>query len=68
MAVAEVEPVRESRGEVGRVGRDAVARLEAVLTSAIAERARRGETIPGFGPRLYPEGDPRAAARVLSGL
>ena len=26
----------------------------------IAERARRGETIPGFGHRLYPDGDPRA--------
>jgi citrate synthase len=27
---------------------------------AIAERARRGETVPGFGHKLYPEGDPRA--------
>lgn len=28
--------------------------------AAITERARRGETIPGFGHPLYPEGDPRA--------
>ena len=28
---------------------------------AMEERLRRGETIPGFGHRLYPEGDPRAA-------
>ena len=28
----------------------------------LAERLRRGEGIPGFGHRLYPEGDPRAAA------
>ena len=28
----------------------------------IAERLRRGEGIPGFGHRLYPERDPRAAA------
>lgn len=27
----------------------------------IAERLRRGEIIPGFGHRLYPDGDPRAA-------
>lgn len=26
----------------------------------IAERLRRGEIIPGFGHRLYPDGDPRA--------
>lgn len=26
----------------------------------ITERLRRGETIPGFGQRLYPQGDPRA--------
>jgi citrate synthase len=28
----------------------------------IAERLRRGEGLPGFGHRLYPECDPRAAA------
>ncbi len=27
----------------------------------LAERLRRGETIDGFGHRLYPDGDPRAA-------
>ena len=26
----------------------------------IADRLRRGESIPGFGHRLYPDGDPRA--------
>jgi citrate synthase len=26
----------------------------------LADRLRRGETIPGFGHRLYPQGDPRA--------
>jgi citrate synthase len=31
------------------------------VTRAIDERARRGESIPGFGHRLYPQGDPRAA-------
>ncbi len=38
--------------------------------SAIAERARRGDALPGFGHPLYPGGDPRvppllAAARAL---
>lgn len=28
--------------------------------ATIASRLRRGEAIPGFGHRLYPEGDPRA--------
>ncbi|MBZ0296416.1 MAG: citrate synthase family protein, partial [Anaerolineae bacterium] len=32
----------------------------------IAERLKRGEGIPGFGHRLYPEGDPRA--RLLLGM
>jgi citrate synthase len=27
---------------------------------AVAERLRRGEDLPGFGHRLYPDGDPRA--------
>ncbi len=29
---------------------------------AFATRLARGETLPGFGHRLYPEGDPRCAA------
>src|SRR5262245_57560492 len=29
---------------------------------AIADRMRRGESVPGFGHRLYPRGDPRGAA------
>lgn len=29
---------------------------------AVAARLRRGETVPGFGHPLYPEGDPRAEA------
>src|SRR5712691_7009466 len=32
------------------------------LRAALAERMRRGETCYGFGHRLYPNGDPRAAA------
>jgi citrate synthase len=28
----------------------------------LAERLRRGDAIPGFGHRLYPDGDPRGAA------
>ncbi|MBO0780850.1 MAG: citrate synthase family protein [Ktedonobacteraceae bacterium] len=32
----------------------------------VAERIRRGEGVPGFGHRLYPQGDPRA--RLLLGL
>jgi citrate synthase len=47
------------------------ARVEALLheartpqgaRAALASRLRRGETIPGFGHRLYPNGDPRGAA------
>lgn len=29
---------------------------------AIADRLRRGESVPGFGHTLYPEGDPRGTA------
>ncbi len=32
------------------------------VKAAVAARIRRGETIPGFGHKLYPEGDPRGAA------
>ncbi|MCX5497864.1 citrate synthase [Kaistia dalseonensis] len=39
--------------EIGRTG-DA--------ESAVAARLARGEAIPGFGHRLYPDGDPRAGA------
>jgi len=41
--------------EVGRPER-----AEAVIT----ERARRGESVPGFGHTLYPDGDPRAAPLI----
>jgi citrate synthase len=33
---------------------------------AIAARLARGETVPGFGHRLYPEGDPRAVALLAA--
>ncbi|MDC0710037.1 citrate synthase [Stigmatella sp. ncwal1] len=36
--------------EVGRPGR---------VATEVNERLRRGESIPGFGHRLYPKGDPR---------
>jgi len=45
------------------------ARIEALLREAgspdqfretVARRLRRGDTVPGFGHRLYPDGDPRA--------
>ena len=35
-------------------------RAQAVIT----ERARRGESVPGFGHTLYPDGDPRAAPLI----
>ncbi|MBI1777902.1 MAG: MerR family transcriptional regulator [Proteobacteria bacterium] len=35
--------------------------------AALAERLRRGESVPGFGHPLYPAGDPRAKA-VLDAL
>jgi citrate synthase len=46
-----------------------VRQIEALLAEAdasgdaratVADRMRRGERIPGFGHRLYPDGDPRA--------
>src|SRR5580658_6580964 len=36
--------------------------MEADPAAAIASRLARGETLPGFGHRLYPDGDPRAGA------
>ena len=33
---------------------------------AIARRLARGERLPGFGHRLYPDGDPRAAALLAA--
>lgn len=36
------------------------------VSAGVADRLRRGEPIPGFGHRLYPDGDPRAA--LLLGL
>src|SRR5215216_5514902 len=53
----------------------AVSRVEALFGEiqkpanaqrVLTQRLRRGEDIPGFGHKLYPEGDPRA--RVLLGL
>jgi citrate synthase len=47
------------------------ARVEALLREAatpagvrltLAQRLKRGESIPGFGHQLYPDGDPRGAA------
>jgi citrate synthase len=32
--------------------------------AAVANRLRRGEAVPGFGHRLYPAGDPRAALLI----
>ncbi|MGF1470515.1 MAG: citrate/2-methylcitrate synthase [Rubrobacteraceae bacterium] len=49
-------------GQIGLVQnllRDAEASGDA--RKVLAERLRRGETIPGFGHSLYPEGDPRGA-------
>jgi Citrate synthase, C-terminal domain len=49
----------------GETSRAVVLLREALRTgnvqSAIAERLKRGERIPGFGQPLYPDGDPRAA-------
>jgi citrate synthase len=35
--------------------------MQTAPRSAIAARLQRGEYVPGFGQRLYPQGDPRAA-------
>lgn len=34
------------------------------LRSTVRERLRRNDTVPGFGHRLYPQGDPRAQLLV----
>jgi citrate synthase len=50
----------------GMTGRVAALLTEPGMTtdprSAIAARLARGERVPGFGQRLYPDGDPRAKA------
>lgn len=35
---------------------------------AVAQRLQRGEPVPGFGHRLYPDGDPRGAELVRQAL
>ncbi len=40
----------------------AESRIMADPRATVAERLARGEELPGFGQRLYPDGDPRAAA------
>lgn len=48
-------------------------RIEAMLEgpaqgvdAALTARLRRGEEVPGFGHRLYPDGDPRAACLLAA--
>ena len=43
-------------------GRAEWTQQQQALGEVVAQRARRGEPIPGFGHTLYPEGDPRAVA------
>lgn len=40
----------------------AESRIMADPKGVVAERLARGDELPGFGHRLYPDGDPRAAA------
>jgi citrate synthase len=49
-------------GETGRLS-SLFAEIQTMrqARTAIAERLRRGESLPGFGQPLYPDGDPRAA-------
>jgi citrate synthase len=45
----------------------AVPRPEDAL-AVVADRARRGEAVPGFGHPLYPAGDPRAPALLAAAV
>ncbi len=50
-------------GMTGRVrAMLAESRIMADPAGVVAERLARGEDLPGFGHRLYPDGDPRASA------
>lgn len=40
--------------------------MEADPRAAVAARLARGEGLPGFGHRLYPDGDPRAASLLAA--
>jgi citrate synthase len=40
--------------------------MQADLRATITARLARGESLPGFGHRLYPDGDPRAAALLAA--
>jgi citrate synthase len=40
--------------------------MQAAPRTAIKARLDRGDYLPGFGQRLYPQGDPRAAALLAS--
>jgi citrate synthase len=40
--------------------------MQANPRDAVAARLDRGERVPGFGHRLYPDGDPRAAALLAA--
>lgn len=54
----------------GMTGRVRALLAEPAMTSdpraAIATRLARGEDMPGFGHRLYPDGDPRATALLAA--
>ncbi len=40
--------------------------MQSAPRTAVAARLARGERLPGFGHRLYPSGDPRAAALLAA--
>jgi citrate synthase len=50
--------------EASEVSGASAASSRRAVRALLAERLRRGEEIPGFGQRLYPGGDPRAALLV----